>query len=124
MAIYLVVVISSEVDGDKGEPYDARGVHGEADVLGLVKVLRDFARFECVEGAEDDEEHVVEEGHDERQVAYSAGQNGREGLRMDLFRPGLLHHKPHQTATQLNRSQACAFMYFFLYSLPVYIFSY
>lgn len=35
-------IARSEVDGDKGQPNDAGRVHGEADELGLVEVLRNL----------------------------------------------------------------------------------
>ena len=42
-------------------------VHGEADVLGLVEVLRDLSRLESVPRAEENQDHVVDqrqhEGH-------------------------------------------------------------
>lgn len=47
----LVVVVGAEVDGHKGQPDDARGVHGKADVFGFVEVLRDLAGLERVQGA-------------------------------------------------------------------------
>lgn len=59
------VVLSSEVDGDEGEPQNRRGVHRESYQSRLVKVLRDLARFEGVHGAGDDEYHVVGERDEE-----------------------------------------------------------
>lgn len=59
----LVVVVGAEVDRHEGEPDDAGGVHGEANVLGLVEVLRDLAGLERVQGAHQYQEHVVDEGH-------------------------------------------------------------
>lgn len=56
-------MVGPEVDGDESRPHDARAVHCESDVLGLVKVLRNFARLESVHRAQDDEKHVVEERH-------------------------------------------------------------
>lgn len=48
----------------ESQPDDACGVHGEPDELGLVEVLRAFACFEGVDGAKDDEDAVVGEGHE------------------------------------------------------------
>ena len=102
----LVVVVRAEVDGDEREPHDARAVHGEADVLCLVEVLRDLSRAERVERAQYDEEHVVEEREDERQVAHAARQHGGERLRVDLLRAGPLHDEPHDAPAELDRRQA------------------
>lgn len=45
---YLVVVVSSKVDGDKCKPHDRSGVHGEANVFGLVKVFGYLAGLEGI----------------------------------------------------------------------------
>ena len=42
MEASLIVVVGPEEDGYEGQPDDARGVHGEPDVLGLVEVFRNF----------------------------------------------------------------------------------
>ena len=49
--VHLERVEGSEVEGDEGEPDDARRVHGEADTLGLVEVLRNLACLYGVNGA-------------------------------------------------------------------------
>jgi len=49
--VHLERVEGSEVEGHEGEPDDARRVHGEADTLGLVKVLRNLACLYGVNGA-------------------------------------------------------------------------
>jgi len=58
-------VVGAEVDGNEAEPDDARRVHGEADVSRLVEVLRDLARLDRVHRADDDQQHVVDERHEE-----------------------------------------------------------
>ena len=64
----LDVLPSAEVDGDEGEPDDARGVHAEADELGLVEGLGDLAREHGVEGAHDHQQDGVREGDHVRRV--------------------------------------------------------
>lgn len=61
-----------EEDGDEGEPNDARGVHGEADGLGLVEGLGHPARLDGVHRARDHQQHAVSQKADERQVRYVA----------------------------------------------------
>ena len=39
---YLERVARAKVYGEEGQPYDARGVHGETYEFGLVEVLRDL----------------------------------------------------------------------------------
>ena len=56
---HLVVVISAEIDGDKCQPDDTSAVHGESNIFGLVEILWYFARFERVERAQDDVEHII-----------------------------------------------------------------
>jgi len=59
----LVVIIGAEVYGHEGQPDDACGVHGEAYVFRLVEVFRYLAGLESVQGAHQDQEHVINEGH-------------------------------------------------------------
>ena len=106
----LVIVECCKIDGDKGEPNDARAVHCETNVLGFVKVLGDFTRFELtiskmeqklktkshqflimsatysIKCAQDDEQHVVEERKDEAEITHAARQDGGERLRMNFPR--------------------------------------
>ena len=58
-------IVCAEVDGNESEPDDTRGVHGEADVLGLVEVLGNLARLDRVHGTHHDQEHVVDERQQE-----------------------------------------------------------
>jgi len=58
-------VVRAEVDGYEAEPDDARRVHGETDVARLVKVFGNLARFDGVHGADDDQQHVVDERQQE-----------------------------------------------------------
>ena len=105
---YLIVVISTEIDGYEGQPYDAGAVHGEADVLGFVKVLGYFTSLEGVERAEADEDHVVEQREHQRKVGHGARQNGRQCRRVHFFSTWSLQKQPHDASTQLNRYQPCS----------------
>lgn len=98
----LVVVVGAEVDGYEGQPDDARRVHGEADVLGLVEVLRDLARLEGVQGAHQDQEHVVHQGHHQRERGYAARQHRGQRVRMNLRGIGRFDHQPEDSADQLD----------------------
>jgi len=76
------LVVAAEVDGHKRQPDDARGVHGEGDVLGLVEIRRDVAGLEGVVSAAHDQQAVVaQRGHD----AHVAGVADEE----DLFDAGV-----------------------------------
>ncbi len=66
------LVAAAEVQRDEGGPDDARGVHAEADELGLVEVLGKVARLDGVHGAQDDQEDVVAEGTQHGQQAVVA----------------------------------------------------
>lgn len=46
--VYRVVIVGTEVDGKKGQPYDAGRVHGESNVFSFVEVLWDLSRLERV----------------------------------------------------------------------------
>jgi len=104
----LVVVVGAEVDGDKGEPDDAGAVHGEADVLGLVEVLGDLARLEGVQGAQQDEEHVVHERHHQRESGHAARQHHRQRQRVNLLHVRPLVDQPPDRAQQLHRHDTYA----------------
>lgn len=80
---YLIIISSSKKDWDECQPNDAGAVHGKADILGLVKVLRDLSGLEGVPGAEEDENHVVDEREDERDGRDAAGLNCNHHARED-----------------------------------------
>jgi len=67
--------VRAEVNGNKGEPDDAGGVHGETDVFGLVEILGNFARLDGVHRADDDQQHVVDERQQEPLVLHVAFQH-------------------------------------------------
>ena len=64
-------MICSKEDGNESQPDDARGVHGEPNVLGLVEVLGNLPGLEGVDGAQDDEDHVVHQRHDDGECGYT-----------------------------------------------------
>ena len=77
-SLYLKRVSGSEVDWDECQPDDAGGVHGEADELGLVEVLRDLSGLDGVVGADANQQHVVDLRHQETGVVDVAFQNHLE----------------------------------------------
>lgn len=103
----LVVVVGAEVDGHEGQPDDARRVHGEADVLGLIEVLRYLAGLERVQGAHEDQEHVVDQGHHQRERGHAASKHRGQRIRMDLRGVRRLDHQPHDSADQLHCGDPC-----------------
>lgn len=74
---HFVIVVCPKVNRNKSQPNDAGGVHGEPDVLGLVEVFGNFASFESVQSAEDDEDHVVDKGHHQGEGGHCAGRDRR-----------------------------------------------
>ena len=100
---YLIIVVGAEVYGYEGQPDDAGGVHGEADVLGLVEVLRYLARLERVESAHEDEEHVVDEGHHQGEGRDAAGEHSGKRCWIDLAGIGRLDYQPNYRPHQLYR---------------------
>ena len=101
---YLVVVPSSEEDWDESEPDDAGAVHGEADVLGLVEVLRDLPGLESVPGAQEDEGHVVDEGENEGHCRDAAGLDSHHVARVDhLVWEQQVIYKGYTKVTQESR---------------------
>ena len=57
-----------KVDGNEGQPDDTRGVHGETDVLGLVKSGRDLACEDGVNSAQGNQKNGISKGHHVRRV--------------------------------------------------------
>ena len=97
----------AEVDRDEGQPDDAGGVHGEADELALVKVLRDLPGLDGVHGADDDEEDVVDEGDEEGEVLAGTLEDD-DGLAVVWCveaRAGRLHQKPDGGEQHLDDDQ-------------------
>jgi hypothetical protein len=64
---YLVVVICAEVNWKKCQPDNASGVHRKSNIFGFIKVFWYFSGLESVPGAEDNEYHIVNQRHDERE---------------------------------------------------------
>lgn len=58
-------MVCSKKYRDKCKPHNTRGVHREPYVLRLVEVGGDLPGFDGVDGAEEDEDHVVDQGHDQ-----------------------------------------------------------
>ena len=57
-----VVVVSSEKYRNERQPYDAGGVHGEANIFSFIEVWGNFPGLDSVDCTEDDEDHVVDQG--------------------------------------------------------------
>lgn len=52
-----------KVDGHKCKPDDARGVHSESNIFGLIEGFRDLARQHGIDSAHGNDEKRVPEGH-------------------------------------------------------------
>ena len=96
-------MIGCEVDGDESQPYDAGGVHGEGDILGLVEVLWDFARLEGVDSAENDEADIVGERADGAHLACTALEHQEVALVGYVLRGWLLEAQPRDADNHLKQ---------------------
>ena len=98
--------ILPEVNGHEGQPYDARGVHGERDVLGFVEGGRYFAGDDGVHGAQDDEADGIGERHHVRDVSVRRADQ-QVGLAGRIVGHGVRrsHPQPGQTDDHCNRQQ-------------------
>ena len=72
-------MVSPEEYRDEGQPDDAGGVHGEPDVFCFIEVWWNLPGLDSVDSAEDDEEHVVDEGGDEGEGWDTTGLQGTGG---------------------------------------------
>ena len=50
---------SSKVERHKCQPDDAGGVHGEANILGLVEIIRNLSCLDGVNSTNSDQDHAV-----------------------------------------------------------------
>lgn len=57
-------IVGTKKHGHKCEPNHYGSIHGEADEFGLVEVFRYFPRFNGVNGASCDQNHVVYQTYD------------------------------------------------------------
>lgn len=98
----LVRVPGSKVDRDECQPYDASCVHGEADELALVEVLRYFPRLHRVHGRDQDQQRVVQLGEKEAHVLDVALEDHLLTIRIEESRARWLDDHPHQRQHDLK----------------------
>ena len=77
------------------------------DELALVEVLGDLARLHCVHSADDDEQDVVDEGHEEGDVVAGAleDDDGLSGVWGVEASPRGLHQQPDGGKEHLHHYQ-------------------
>lgn len=104
----LVRVPGTKVYRDERQPYDAGCVHGEADELALVEVLRYFPRLHRVHGRDQDQQRVVQLGEKEAHILNVAFENHLLTIRIEESRARWLDDHPHQRQHDLK-------LFFFLF---------
>jgi len=108
-------VPSAEVDRHEGEPDDARGVHGEADELALVEVLRDLTCLHRVHGRDEDQQGVVQLGEQEAHVLDVALEDHLTAIRVRVPGTRRLDDHPDQREHHLgSRKRTCLSLFLFL----------
>lgn len=100
----LVGVAGAEVDRHEGEPDDTRGVHGEADELALVEVLRYPARLHRVHGRDEDQQGVVQLGEQEAHVLDVALEDHLAAIRVRVPGARRLDDHPDQREHHLGKA--------------------
>lgn len=102
---HLIRISSAEVYRDESEPDDAGCVHCKTNKLALVKVLWDLAGLDGIHGAGGNEEHVVDEGEQERRVLYTALKNHL--LSRWVFEPcaRCFYDEPHDRRHHLRETE-------------------
>lgn len=71
----VLAAAKAEEDGNEGQPDDANGVHGEADMLRFVEVLRNLPSFDCIKCTGDDQQHVVDQRRGDVHTVRAAEEN-------------------------------------------------
>lgn len=104
-------MLAAEVYGQECNPDDARGVHGEPDELGLVEVLGDVSRLDCVQGAQSYEQGVESQGRQHGSGRSGAGQHGPVSRRVLDYRHRGLHHQHRRRHCHLDRYQGAGYHY-------------
>lgn len=99
----LVGVAGAKVDGHEGEPDDARGIHGEADELALVEVLRYPAGLHRVHGRDEDQQGVVQLGEEEAHVLDVALEDHLAAIRVRVPGARRLDDHPDQREHHLGK---------------------
>lgn len=97
--------VAAKVDGYKGNPDDARRVHGEAYELGLVEILRDVSRLDGVECAQCYQQEVEGEGRDDPERRRVAGQHHAVQGRKEQCRGGRFQNQHGGRDSHLNSDQ-------------------
>lgn len=105
--IYLERVERAEVDRDESQPDDAGGVHGKADKLAFVKVLGYLPGLDCVHRADDDQEDVVDQRHQEGDVIAGALEydDRLTAVRVVQAGAGVLYQQPDGGKEHLHGNQ-------------------
>lgn len=68
-------MVGSKEDWDKSQPDNAGGVHCETNVLCLIEVGRNLPGLDGIDCAQEDQDHVVDQGQDQGEGCYTACLN-------------------------------------------------
>ena len=107
---YLIVINGTKVEGNESEPDDTSSVHGEADKLGFVKVLRDLACLDRIDRTRCDQEYVVDERRQEVGIidfAFEHDFGFTIRIREPVTRRRGLNHEP-DTGSEHLVSESCS----------------
>ena len=73
-------MVGSKEDGDECQPDNASGVHREPNVLCLIEVGWNLPGLDGVDGAQEDEDHVVDQGQDQGEGGHTTSLNSTETI--------------------------------------------
>lgn len=97
---------------DEGQPDYARGVHSEANGLGLIEVFRYIPCLDGIDGAGHHQQDAVAQRADYLEVCdvtlqHATSQHGVDGFLLIVVNYGVrrVHREPHQHAQQLHADQ-------------------
>lgn len=103
--------VAAEIDGHERYPDHAGRVHGEADELSLVEVLRDVPRLEGVQSAKCYQEKVEGEGNQHSQRGRVARQDDPVGGRVLQGRRRRLDREHRRRYADLDADEYARYQY-------------
>ena len=107
LVTYLERIQGAKVDWYERQPDYTRRVHGKSYKFGLVEVLGNLSRLHRVDGAYDDQQHIVDERNEERNVFDPTLENDLVASAVGVVVPraGRFEDHPHARRGYLNGDQ-------------------
>lgn len=101
-------VVSTKVNRYKRQPHDTSGIHREANILGLIVIRRDLARFKCVKRAQQNQDDVEQQRHHQGKRRYAAFEHRRHRIWIYFRDVWWFEYQPRHAPDKLDGNNPCA----------------